>query len=342
MRFDVIIGNPPYQEHNNSGQNDNSGKPIYQNFIRALRYYNYCRLAFIIPSRWACSGNQDLDRFRYDMLTSCMIDTIVTFERAVDVFPEADISGGVQIIVLDRAKKSSDITIRNIGFDNGIMRVISEEVRDPLKYKYIDNKKSTQYMLPLNNKSEHILSKIFSSDNLSSSGMTADTFNASSIRDEDIVDTHGADGIRMLTRGGNFVTVSRDAVNVDADMLKKYKVVCLCLSDYGRVGTSEQHRVIYALQKLKANEICTRTYFVLNAFDTEAEADNFYSFMAGKLGRFLVSTTLNSIHIISRNLMFIPNIDFSTYHSDEELYDKYGVTSDEREYINSIISDYNK
>lgn len=342
MRFDIIIGNPPYQEHNNSGQRDNSGKPIYQNFIRALRYYNYCRLAFIIPSRWTCSGNQDLDRFRHDMLTSGMIDTIVTFEKAADVFPEADIGGGVQIIVLNRAKISSSITIRNIGFDNECACVISEEVRDPLKYKYIDNKRSTQYMLPLNNKSESILSKIFSSDNLSSSGMTADTFNASSIRDEDIVDTHCADGIRMLTRGGTFVTVPRDVVNVDADLLKKYKVVCMSLSDYGRVGTSEQHRVIYALQKLKANEICTRTYFVLNAFDTEAEADNFYSFMAGKLGRFLVSTTLNSIHIISRNLMFIPNIDFSTCHSDEELYDKYGITLDEREYINSIISDYSK
>ncbi len=342
MQFDVIIGNPPYQEHNNSGQNDNSGKPIYQNFIRALRYYNYCRAAFVIPSRWACSGNQDLDRFRYDILTSGMIDTLVTFEKAVDVFPEADISGGIQFIVLDRVKTDSKITIKNMGFNGGGMTIVSEEVRDPLKYKYTDNKKSTQYMLPLNNKSEKILSKIFSVDNLSDSGMTADTFNASSIRDEDIVDTHCANGVRMLTRGGNFVTVSRDAVTVDATMLKKYKVVCLCLSDYGRVGTSEKHRVVYALQKLKPDEICTRTYFVLNAFDTAAEADNFYSFMAGKLGRFLVSTTLNSIHIISRNLMFIPNIDFSTYHSDEELYDKYGITSDEREYINSIISDYNK
>lgn len=342
MQFDVIIGNPPYQEHNNSGQNDNSGKPIYQNFIRALRYYSYCMAAFVIPSRWACSGNQDLDRFRYDILTSGMIDTLVTFEKAVDIFPEADISGGIQFIVLDRAKTDSKITIKNIGFNSGRMNVVSEEVRDPLKYKYIDNKKSTQYMLPLNNRSERILSKIFSADNLSDSGMTADTFNASSIRDEDIVDTHCANGVRMLTRGGNFVTVSRDAVTVDDTMLKKYKVVCLCLSDYGRVGTSEKHRVIYALQKLKPDEICTRTYFVLNAFDTEAEANNFYSFMAGKLGRFLVSTTLNSIHIISRNLMFIPNIDFSTYHSDEELYDKYGIAQDEREYINSIISDYNK
>lgn len=49
MKFDIIIGNPPYQKE--SDGTSTSMQPIYQNFIElGLTIGNI--VSFIVPSRW--------------------------------------------------------------------------------------------------------------------------------------------------------------------------------------------------------------------------------------------------------------------------------------------------
>ncbi len=95
IKFNIIIGNPPYNDRNES--------PIYNEFIESSINMNPNYLMFIVPSRWF-SGGKGLDKFRKMMLNRSDIEFINHFENASELFgKDVDIKGGVNYFLINNS-----------------------------------------------------------------------------------------------------------------------------------------------------------------------------------------------------------------------------------------------
>ena len=111
MKFDVIIGNPPYAlDTAGAGR---QAKPIYNLFVQQAKKLQPHFLSMIIPSRWF-SGGMGLDDFRSEMMNDRHITTIVDYTNSKDCFPGISVSGGVCYFLWDRENNDSNCEFVNI------------------------------------------------------------------------------------------------------------------------------------------------------------------------------------------------------------------------------------
>ncbi|WP_301388558.1 Eco57I restriction-modification methylase domain-containing protein [Enterococcus entomosocium] len=119
MKFDVVVGNPPYQETNSENNRDN---PIYQYFYELASKISQ-KYILISPARFLSNVGQTSKSWNNKMLKDKHLKVLYFNQKSSNVFPNTDIKGGVAILYRDEQKECGEIgTFTNHQELNGIIK----------------------------------------------------------------------------------------------------------------------------------------------------------------------------------------------------------------------------
>ena len=320
MKFDVIIGNPPYQL--NTGTTTAQATPLYDKFVLQAMKLNPRYLCMIIPARWF-AGGMGLDKFREIMLNDDRIRRIVDYPNAKDCFEGISIGGGVCYFLWDRDHKGScRFTNVNNGKENTLDRDLSEF---PVFVRYNE---AVSIIQKVSSKMNTSITEIVSS--LSPFGIgSAERGNEKQIKNSDL---------RLLSSKG-YGFYDRAKVTQGMNYIGKWKIALSKVTSEhaGEPNKDGKFKVLSKAVLLGPSDICTFSYFLVGCENSEKSARNILSYLTTKFVRFLLLQAVSSINISKDKFRFIPMQDFSKAWTDAELYEKYGLTDEEIAFIESMI-----
>ena len=321
MKFDVIVGNPPYQMDAESG---NRTMPIYNLFFDEAKKLNPRYMAFIIPSRWM-AGGLGLGEFRSEMLADKRIRTLVDYPMASEVFPGVEIKGGVCYLLWDRDHPGTcDMTI-----------IRGEESFGPVA-RDLD-----QFdVLVRDSRGLAILEKVLSKQEPSIIEMMAadkEFGMTSNFAGFTMKQTSGAVAI-YANRGGQRITgwMKRSAVDKSAHLIDTWKVLVPKAGSDG--GQKLPDVVLGSTQLAPSPSVCTQTYLFFWT-DSKAKAESIESYVKTRFLRFLVSLRKSTQDATRSTYTWVPQQTWDRTWTDAELYKKYGITADEQDYIEYMVKE---
>ncbi|AHG87288.1 Site-specific DNA-methyltransferase [Bibersteinia trehalosi USDA-ARS-USMARC-190] len=317
MKFDVIIGNPPYQLSDGGGTGS-SAKSIYHQFVQQAKKLKPDYLIMITPSRWF-AGGKGLDEFRDEMLSDRSIKEITDYIDSNDCFPGVDISGGVSYFLWEKGY-SGDCLINTI--DGG---EITSSLKRPLKEEGADTFIRFNEAIP-------IIRKVKKFDELSFSELV---FSRKPFGIPSSYNSYYSSGKTIVlysSAGEKYVHINEISNNID--LVRKYKVYIS--KAYGE-RISSNFWVTGKPFLGKPNTACTETYLVIGEFDNEQICENVMSYIRTRFFRFLVLLKKNTQNSSKSTYSFVPQQDFSKSWTDEELYQKYGLSEEEIAFIEKMV-----
>lgn len=316
MKFDVIIGNPPYQL--SDGGFGRSALPIYNKFVEQAKKLNPRYLTMIIPSRWF-GGGKGLDDFRAKMLKDNHIRKIVDFEDSSDVFPGVSVAGGICYFLWEQ---NSTGPCEIVNMHNAIQAVSTRDLNE--FDTFIRHSQAVPIVRKVLAKNEKRMNEQVSS------------YKPFGLRT--FVKPQKTGDIILHWQKGEGPYKRKD-ITVGVEMIDKWKVISSRSGHEhaGNPGTDGTRRVLAKIEVLPPGTICTETYLVIGSYSNEKEARNLVAYMKTRFFRFLLSLFMYSHSITKDTYAFVPILDMAKRWTDEKLYKRYGLTEDEIAFIESKI-----
>jgi site-specific DNA-methyltransferase (adenine-specific) len=321
MKFDVIIGNPPYQM--SDGGHGRSASPIYNRFVDQAMKLSPKFLCMIIPARWYIGG-KGLDEFRNKMLSDTRIRALSDFENSSDVFPGVDVAGGICYFLWDR-DYAGQCEMTNHTKDSSVTtkRVLNEY---PVLIRQSRALSIVKKVLSHNENNGAMLSERVSSRK--PFGLPTNY-------------TPKKKGIPcwFIQRIG-LQFAHEDDVKDEKSLLDKWKLLLPHVPIAGQTDFSKPVGFYYDgnTRIAKPGECCTESWIVACALDTKKEVDSYKSYLFTKIVRFLLLQAVISQHVTRQNFMFVPDIGlYNVTYTDDILRERWGITDEEWEFIDSKI-----
>lgn len=318
MKFDVIVGNPPYQLKD--GGNGASAAPIYQLFVQQAKKLNPQYMAFIIPSRWF-AGGKGLDKFREEMLDDGHIKKLVDYPDANNCFPGVEIKGGVCYFVW--SKNYDGLCEISTVFADDDVSTMQRHLNE--FDTFVRWNEAIPILKKVKSKHEKTLDSRVSSRK--PFGLATNFDKIDSINNPDKYKIYANKKVGFTPK---------TLVSKGVDLVNKYKV----LMPKATEGSGEfPNRILATPIIAEPNSVCTETYVVLSSFVDQVEAKRFVSFVKTRFFRFLVALRKVTQDSTAKVYSFVPDLPMNQEWTDEKLYERYELEPKGIEFIKKIIKE---
>ncbi len=323
MRFDVVVGNPPYQI--DDGGHNASATPIYHLFVQKAIELDPRYVLMITPSRWF-AGGKGLEKFRRRMLADRHLRTLVDYPKLYDGFPGVKIRGGVSYFLWDRHHDGPC----------SVQTMWDGEPLGPPVERYLD----VYDVIVRRNEAVSVLEKVRAfvaggspEPTLESKVSSMKPFGLRTYFHGENSPAGMTDPVKLF--GSQKVTwLERDAIPLNQPWINDWKVLVSRVQ-----GTSSAVETQFLGQPIVAGPgtACTETYLVAGRFQSEEEAERYAAYLRTRFVRFLVSLRKSTQDAARGVYAFIPDLPVDRVWTDEMLYKRYRLTKSEVSFIDSQV-----
>ncbi len=333
MKFDAIVGNPPYQTSSNDDRSTSRDLPVYHYLVNACKELDARYISLIIPSRWMATG-LGLNEFRQSMLSDHHLRKLVDFPVTTEVFSNVEIKGGVCVFLRDRDYDGpcEFISCRNNEFSTSVWRNLDEF--DIL----VRNSTAAEILRKVLARKEPSMMELLSVDKEFGWTSNFQGFHQERNSADDVPLYYNRSGKRLVGY------IARDEITKSTHLIDTWKVMVPEASSDG--GQKIPDSVLGSTFIAPCPSVCTQTYLFFYCA-SEAEAHRIQSYIKTRFFRFMVSLRKLTQHAPRSTYVWVPQQDFSeqsqfdwessTAELEQALYDKYQLSTEERAYIERMV-----
>lgn len=339
MNFDLVIGNPPYQQAD--GGAAASAKPIYQEFVNIAKEVSTKYVSMIMPARWY-TGGKGLDEFRASMLTDKHIKLLYDYQRPDEVFPDTNNRGGLCFIVRDN-NFDNTLTLPEVVSNRGNQEIVSQvrSIRTDDLEMFIRHQEAISVLKKV---TENI-----SFASLSDAISTRRPFGIDGNITKDIAvfkkQKNPRFSIICYGRSSSLGYITLSTVKNNSEWINRWKVFMPYANNIGTELNDDNLNAFVG----QPNSVATETFLVVGADLSldENSAQALVLYLRTRFVRFMHSLAKASQHATSKTYRFVPLQDFteqsdidwgkSAGEIDKQLYAKYGLSEEEIAFIEGTI-----
>lgn len=335
MKFDFVIGNPPYQEET-IGTSDT---PVYDRFMDASFVVSKKAL-LITPARFLFNAGKTPSVWNKKMLNDEHFKVLDYYPVSDKVFSNTDIKGGVAVTYRDETQKLGPIGVFTTYPElNSIYKKVTSNMEQGglTDLFYMQNKFKLNTLYADYPQYKNIIGSEGKERRLTAAILyQLDVFTEAQEKDEDVA-IIGVINNKRVKR-----YIDRKYLDLEKTNLNKWKVLVPKSNGSGVLG-----EVLSTPLIAEPTMGYTQTFLGIGAFDNESEAQAAYKYIISKYAR----TMLGVLKITQDNppekWKNVPLQDFtnhsdidwtkSVHKIDLQLYDKYGLSADERNFIETHV-----
>ena len=338
-KFDVVIGNPPYQEDSVGDSTHNM--PIYNKFMDAA-YEVATKVVLITPARFLFKAGYTPKAWNEKMLADPHLSVPIYVRDSSSLFPGTKIRAGIAVTSRDASRKGIPIGAFTAYPElNSILHKVIESGYEPLEAQGMTTGRSYRYTDKMHK--EHPEASLILSDGhqhvLGPHAFQRLPFLFSEVKPTDphtYAQVYGRDANKRVFRW-----IRRDYVTGPESLLK-YKVAVPAANELNTLGQ------MAASEVLGPETAVTQTFLTIGAFETDEEARACLRYIKTKFARALLYALKATQHNPRSTWKYVPNQDFtensdidwskSTREIDQQLYVKYELDADEIEFLEEKVN----